>query len=136
MSHPDLESRQSWFGKRMNLGLSHMAQSSISASLKPSVVTGQQPSQDSATNVLTSTTSPVDGGNAVPFNQLKFTLKPTDHNMRYACPECQKEFYNKTDFKRHYMVHSGEFPYICPYCSFKARQKGSLSTHLYMKHRT
>ena len=66
---------------------------------------------------------------AVPFDELN--LVPSSV---YKCPVCQQDFYDKAKFRQHYMVHSGEKPYSCPYCEYRARQKNALKKHVVNKH--
>lgn len=69
----------------------------------------------------------------VPFNELP-RLQPQQPNMKYACPVCRKEFYDKKDFRYHYMVHTGEKPNVCPFCPYRARQKSALRCHMKARH--
>lgn len=52
----------------------------------------------------------------------------------YECPVCGKRFLHKSHFRHHYMVHTGEKPYACAYCSFQCRQIGVLNRHIKTKH--
>ncbi|XP_018023157.1 longitudinals lacking protein, isoforms F/I/K/T isoform X29 [Hyalella azteca] len=70
-----------------------------------------------------------------PFEALPH-LRPNNPSRRYACPVCGREFADKKDFRRHYMIHTGEKPHSCPYCPYSARQKSSLKSHLAAKHFT
>ena len=69
----------------------------------------------------------------VPFDSLPL-IPATSPNKRYTCPICAMQFYDKNNFRHHYMVHSGEKPYPCNYCSYRARQIGSLNKHIKLKH--
>ncbi|KAA0202717.1 hypothetical protein HAZT_HAZT000653 [Hyalella azteca] len=53
----------------------------------------------------------------------------------YTCMYCGKAFMCRTHMERHVRVHTGERPYACPYCSYKASQKGSVKRHVLMVHR-
>lgn len=76
---------------------------------------------------------PLPGG-ILPFDQLP-RIEPIDPRMHYSCPVCCKEFNNKKDFRRHYMVHTGEKPFPCPHCPYSARQYSSLKSHLFFRHK-
>lgn len=68
-----------------------------------------------------------------PFEMLP-VLKPDSPRMHFKCPVCGKEFYNKTDFKRHYMTHTGEKPYGCPYCNYRTVKRSDIRGHVNVKH--
>lgn len=65
----------------------------------------------------------------VPFEQLQLLPSKT-----YLCPICGMDFIDKARFRHHYMVHSGEKPYGCPMCSYRARQNSTLKQHMIVKH--
>lgn len=54
----------------------------------------------------------------------------------YSCPVCGVTFQNKTKFRTHYMIHTGEKPFQCPHCSYKCRQNYSLQMHIKNQHET
>lgn len=74
-----------------------------------------------------------EGSSLVPFDELPH-IKPKNPRMNYTCPVCAKEIFNKADFRRHYMVHTGERPYPCPHCPYRARQLYNLKSHVSNKH--
>ena len=65
----------------------------------------------------------------VPFDALDLVK-----SNKYQCPVCAMEFIDKNRFRHHYMVHSGERPYACPMCPYRARQNGTLKQHIVVKH--
>ncbi|KAF2363558.1 Zinc finger C2H2-type, partial [Trinorchestia longiramus] len=69
----------------------------------------------------------------IPFDELPH-IKPKNPRMNYTCPVCAKEIFNKADFRRHYMVHTGERPYPCSHCPYRARQLYNLRSHVSNKH--
>ncbi|KAA0186568.1 hypothetical protein HAZT_HAZT004253 [Hyalella azteca] len=86
---------------------------------------------------LTQSTSEVRSvAGAVPFEQLPPCPATATPGMIYGCPVCGKEFYYKNDFRRHYMTHSGEKPFMCPFCPYKARFNSSIKKHCWSRHRT
>ena len=75
---------------------------------------------------------PINPG-VVPFNELH-NVKFRPQGSQYKCPLCPKEFSDKNNFRHHYMIHSGEKPYACKYCPYRARQVGNLNMHIRFKH--
>ena len=71
----------------------------------------------------------VSDSGVVPFDQLMDTTIE-DSFFKYRCPPCGKQFYDKAVFRKHYMIHSGEKPYACPHCDYRAIQRVSLRMHL------
>ncbi|XP_018023167.1 protein tramtrack, beta isoform isoform X38 [Hyalella azteca] len=101
-----------------------------------SAATNQQ-QQHMTDSSLTQSTSEVRSvAGAVPFEQLPPCPATATPGMIYGCPVCGKEFYYKNDFRRHYMTHSGEKPFMCPFCPYKARFNSSIKKHCWSRHRT
>lgn len=50
------------------------------------------------------------------------------------CPVCGKEFPSKAKFRTHYMIHTGEKPFACSFCDYKAIQASDVRKHIRYKH--
>lgn len=49
------------------------------------------------------------------------------------CPVCGKEFNSRNrrqDLQRHLLSHTGERPFACPFCPYRATLKGNLKKHI------
>ncbi|XP_042238556.1 protein tramtrack, beta isoform-like isoform X3 [Homarus americanus] len=51
------------------------------------------------------------------------------------CDHCGKVFQFSNDLRKHIRTHTGEKPYKCPYCSYRATQKVHLRGHILRRHR-
>lgn len=70
-----------------------------------------------------------------PFDQLNFVDLKMDAG-RFKCPICCLLCRDKCVLRNHYRVHSGEKPFACPFCPYKANQKSSLKTHILLQHKS
>lgn len=70
-----------------------------------------------------------------PFDHLNFVDLKTDDG-RLKCPICCLLCRDKCVLRNHYRVHSGEKPFACPFCPYKANQKSSLKTHILLQHKS
>lgn len=52
-----------------------------------------------------------------------------------VCHHCGKVFQFSNDLRKHIRTHTGEKPYRCPYCSYRATQKVHLRGHVLRRHR-
>ena len=55
----------------------------------------------------------------------------------FSCPwyNCSSAFKQITHLKQHIRRHTGEKPYACPLCSYKATLKGNINKHLKNVHK-
>nr|XP_045591541.1 sal-like protein 1 [Procambarus clarkii] len=58
----------------------------------------------------------------------------TLNQTQYICPWCQRVFSKSSNLKRHVLTHTGEKPYACPLCPYRAVQKVQVFQHLRSKH--
>lgn len=64
-------------------------------------------------------------------------LEPTDADMgarRHQCGVCGRGFRLANDLRRHVRTHTGEKPYLCPHCPYRASQKQSVNRHVRTVH--
>ena len=57
-----------------------------------------------------------------------------DLQKRYVCNLCGRAFRLGNDLRRHIMTHTGERPYKCPMCAYRATQKQTVTRHLKTVH--
>ncbi|XP_047478183.1 longitudinals lacking protein, isoforms H/M/V-like isoform X12 [Penaeus chinensis] len=60
--------------------------------------------------------------------------QPPALGRSHSCPFCFKHFYGSVDLERHKRTHTGEKPFACPHCSYRATQLGNLQRHIKSKH--
>ena len=66
--------------------------------------------------------------NATKDNQGKEPVKLGP--QQYSCPFCSKIMNTPSKIKRHILVHTGEKPYQCHICNYKATQEAHIKTHM------
>ncbi|XP_047478644.1 transcription factor GAGA-like [Penaeus chinensis] len=50
------------------------------------------------------------------------------------CPYCPKTFLYPAKLQSHLRTHTGEKPFACPFCTYRATQQGNLNRHIKIKH--
>ncbi|KAK3850455.1 hypothetical protein Pcinc_038728 [Petrolisthes cinctipes] len=65
------------------------------------------------------------------FGSLAFT----DHRGGHVCPFCGKSFLKKFNLTTHIRIHTGERPYACPKCWYRANQRSHLKAHVVAVHK-
>ena len=67
--------------------------------------------------------------NATHFNtNARLHEETTQQNEQLTCPICDRKFYQKSDVKRHMVVHTGE-KFACSYCPKQFSQKYTRNMH-------
>ncbi|KAI5636819.1 zinc-finger double domain-containing protein [Phthorimaea operculella] len=56
-------------------------------------------------------------------------------DRRHICNVCGKGFYGHAVLAHHIRTHTGEKPFKCPYCEYRAAQKSTILTHCKYKHK-
>lgn len=70
------------------------------------------------------------------LNQSEENSNSNSGNKPFACRHCGKEYRWKSTLRRHENVEcGGKAPsYECPYCDYKAKQRGNLGVHVRKHH--
>lgn len=53
---------------------------------------------------------------------------------RYSCNFCPWGTYKREDMRRHLRTHTGEKPFLCPHCPYRATQKAHVVAHIRRRH--
>lgn len=58
-----------------------------------------------------------------------------NYSERYHCPNCHRSYKHRITLNRHLREECGKsYAYTCPFCSFKAKRKDKIVSHLKMVH--
>ncbi|XP_066948862.1 longitudinals lacking protein, isoforms H/M/V-like isoform X9 [Macrobrachium rosenbergii] len=53
---------------------------------------------------------------------------------KHSCAICGRRFRLANDLRRHLRIHTGEKPFLCPHCPYRASQKQSVNRHVRTVH--
>ncbi|KAK7080685.1 Zinc finger protein plag1 [Halocaridina rubra] len=74
------------------------------------------------------------------FKQV-FSLYPQDPPLtwrgnpeNHQCPHCFRYFTDRYKRDRHLLIHTGEKPFQCPFCQYRASRKDPVIRHIKFKH--
>ncbi|XP_037804241.1 zinc finger protein 581-like [Penaeus monodon] len=59
---------------------------------------------------------------------------PAPFQRPYSCPSCPYRANQKSDLKRHLLVHTGERPFACPHCPYRVNYRYDLAKHIRRRH--
>ncbi|XP_066948880.1 longitudinals lacking protein, isoforms H/M/V-like isoform X25 [Macrobrachium rosenbergii] len=76
---------------------------------------------------------PVAAAEEGPSEPPLFPPQPRFHRP-YSCQRCPYRANQKSDLKRHLLVHTGERPYGCPYCPYRVNYRYDLAKHIRRRH--
>lgn len=58
----------------------------------------------------------------------------THNDGTFECDECHRRFKTRFHLRRHSLVHTGEKPFQCMYCTYSCNVKGNINKHVKMVH--
>lgn len=62
-------------------------------------------------------------------------VPPEDEGPDHGCRFCGKHCETPSQLAIHLRAHTGERPYRCPFCDYRATQKHHLKSHLQRRHK-
>ncbi|ROT73138.1 putative myeloid zinc finger 1-like [Penaeus vannamei] len=64
-----------------------------------------------------------------------FSTEPPAHHVPHSCKFCGKLCDTPSQLAIHLRAHTGERPFCCPHCDYRATQKHHVKSHLQRRHK-
>ena len=74
------------------------------------------------------------GSNLSACTASHHTILVKQKNSNHVCTYCQKIFDRPSLLERHIRSHTGEKPFPCPHCNYRASYRGNLNRHVIHVH--
>lgn len=68
------------------------------------------------------------------WTQWTVSVANTSHPRPYACCVCGRPFKKKAHLQEHFLVHTGEKPFVCPQCDKRFSRARTLKAHMAVVH--